>query len=182
MDLYRINGLNVIKTINNRMPIDTITHDGVKYPSFQTEGNAARFVMPFAKLVCKGLGYDIGYCKKEWMLPGSIGIDSSDGKDLHADKLPMGQVDYIFSSHCLEHVDNWSVTLKYWVSRIKDGGVLFLYLPDYSQTYWRPWNNLKHKHVMDPKQIRDLLISLKCKNIFISGVDLNNSFTVMCEV
>jgi predicted SAM-dependent methyltransferase len=52
--------------------------------------------------------------------------------------LPDELVDYIYSSHCLEHVDNWIETLEYWIKNLKDGGILFLYLPDFSQKYWRP--------------------------------------------
>jgi predicted SAM-dependent methyltransferase len=164
------------------MPVETVDYQGISYPAFQTTGNAARFIQPLALEFCKGVGYDIGYCKPEWKLPGAIGVDLADGKGYSADKLPEGNVDYIFSSHCLEHVDNWVDTLLYWHSCVKPGGVIFLYLPDYSQTYWRPWNNRKHRHVMDPTVIKGLLESKGCKNIFVSGVDLNNSFSVVCEV
>jgi hypothetical protein len=164
------------------MGLETIEHSGKKYLKFQAEGNAAQFIKPFAEKVCKGEGYDIGYCKEEWKLPGARGIDSSDGSGYTADSLPDEKVDYIFSSHCLEHVNNWMYTLEYWLSKIRTGGVLFLYLPDYSQTYWRPYNNRKHQTVMNPQYIKDLLEFKGCKNIFVSGVDLNNSFTVVCEV
>jgi hypothetical protein len=98
----------------------------------------AQFIIAFAVKLCKGVGYDIGYCKEEWKLPGATGIDSADGSGYSADKLPDQQVDYVFSSHCLEHVNNWMYTLEYWITKIRAGGVLFLYLPDYSQTYWPP--------------------------------------------
>ena len=163
------------------MGLDTIHHDNKSYLSFQSEGNASQFIIPFAKKVCKGVGYDIGYCREEWKLPGAIGIDYSDNNGFTADNLPTDNVDYIFSSHCLEHVDNWMYTLEYWLNHLKSSGVLFLYLPDYSQTYWRPWNNRKHKTIMNSQYIRDFLEFKGCKNIFVSGVDLNNSFTVVCE-
>jgi SAM-dependent methyltransferase len=164
------------------MPIETIIHENKVYPLFQSEGNAAQFAIPFAKYFCKGVGYDIGYCKEQWKLPGAIGIDLSDGTGLSANNLPEGQVDYIFSSHCLEHVENWVDTLDYWLKHLKEGGVLFLYLPDFSQTYWRPWNNKKHRNIMVPEHIKSYLISKNCRNIFVSGIDLNNSFYVVCEV
>ena len=164
------------------MSINLIEHSGIKYLQFQSEGNAAQFIIPFAVKVCKGTGYDIGYCKEEWKLPGAIGIDSSDGSNYSADSLPDQTVDYIFSSHCLEHVNNWIYTLEYWLTKIKSGGILFLYLPDYSQTYWRPWNNRKHQTILNPHYIKDFLEFKGCKNIFVSGIDLNNSFTILCEV
>lgn len=91
------------------------------------------------------------------------------------------KVNYIFSSHCLEHVPNWVDVLNYWYERLENNGILFLYLPDYSQEYWRPWNNRKHIHVLSPKIISDYMRDKKFKNIYASGIDLNNSFMVFGE-
>jgi predicted SAM-dependent methyltransferase len=161
--------------------IKTIKYKEVNYPEFQSEGNAAQYAIPFAKKVCNGVGYDIGCMKKEWSLPGSILIDLSFDDGYHATNLPKIGVDYIFSSHCLEHIDNWVDVMDYWYETLKEGGTLFLYLPDYSQEYWRPWNNKKHVNIFTPTIIRDYLIHKSYKNIFVSDVDLNNAFMVMCE-
>ena len=99
----------------------------------------------------------------------------------NANLLPDETVDYIYSSHCLEHVDDWVTTIIYWISKIKNGGILFLYLPDFSQKYWRPWNNKKHKHCFTPEIIYNFLLDYKMKNIYKSGIDLNNSFMIVCE-
>lgn len=164
--------------------IETVSFNGKEYPAFQTNGNAARFCMPFALDVCKGEGYDIGCGKKEWAFPGALPIDISidDEYQYSATNLPAGkQVDYIFSSHCLEHLDKWVITLDYWGSKLKQGGTLFLYLPDYSQEYWRPWNNRKHVNIFTPEILRDYLKDAGYINIFVSGVDLYNSFMVIAE-
>lgn len=152
------------------------------YPAFQAKGNASQFAIPFAKHFCKGKGYDIGFCKEEWKYPDAIGIDECLNNGYNANNLPEQGVDYIFSSHCLEHVDNWVETLEYWMSNIKSNGVLFLYLPDFSQTYWRPWNNRKHKHCFTPDIIKQFLVDHNCQNIFVSGIDLNNSFMAVCTI
>ncbi len=163
--------------------METIEFDNEIYPKFQASGNASRFILPFAKEFCKGEGYDIGYCKKEWKLDNAYGIDINDiSNKYHANDLPIPKVDYIFSSHCLEHVDNWIETLEYWISKIKNNGILFLYLPDFSQKYWRPWNNRKHKHCLTPDILKNFLIDKKMKNIFCSGIDLNNSFSIVCSI
>lgn len=196
--------------------IETIDYDGSKYPAFQASGNAARFIMPFAKEFCKGRGLDIGCGKLEWAMPGAIPIDPKlssedirsrmeedafilqrdedevDAMNLPAFTIPNGignkhtlitMFDFIFSSHCLEHIDTpWFKVLEYWKSRIVDGGVIFLYLPDYSQEYWRPWNNRKHLHVFTPEVMKDAFESLGMKKIFVSGVDMNNSFAIVGEV
>ena len=152
-----------------------------KYPHFQSLGNASQFAIPYAKFYCKGTGYDIGFCKEEWKFPSAIGIDISLDNGFHADNLPDNEVDYIYSSHCLEHVDNWINTLELWISKLKKGGVLFLYLPDFSQVYWRPWHNKKHRHCFIPEIIKGFLLDKGMSNVTFSGIDLNNSFMVVCE-
>ena len=161
--------------------IDYIEYKGDKYPSFQTIGNASQFAIPFAKHFCKGFGYDIGCMKKEWSFPGSYPIDLSFYDEWDSNKLPSTPPEYIFSSHCLEHVDDWVETMDYWYDRLVDGGVLFLYLPDYSQKYWRPWNNRKHKHAFMPEIIKDYMTDKGYINIFVSGIDLNNAFMITGE-
>jgi hypothetical protein len=52
-------------------------------------------------------------------------------------------------------------------------------LPDYSQTYWRPWNNRKHVNIFTPQIIEDYLLDTGYTNVFKSGVDLNNAFMIM---
>lgn len=163
------------------MPIQTIKFKDTIYPAFQADGNAARWIMPFAQEICKGTGYDIGCGRKEWAFPGAICIDEAFEGEYNAHNLPAMQVDYIFSSHCLEHVDDWVAALDIWTQRIRKGGVLFLYLPDYSQEYWRPWNNRKHVNILTPGIITDYLRDAGYVKIFASGVDLNNSFTVIAE-
>ena len=159
--------------------MEIINFEGDKYPLFQTKGNASQFSIPFALHLCKGKGYDIGFCKEEWKFPGAIGIDIGLNNGFDANNLPNELVDYVYSSHCLEHVDNWVETLELWLSKLKEGGVLFLYLPDFSQKYWRPWN--KHKHCFEPNIIKHFLEDKNMKNIFVSGIDLNNSFMIVCE-
>jgi SAM-dependent methyltransferase len=161
--------------------IKTIEYKGVSYPEFQSKGNASQFAIPFAKYVCLGEGYDIGCMKREWSFPGSIPIDISFDDEYDATNLPKIGVDYIFSSHCLEHINNWVDVMDYWYDCLRTGGVLFLYLPDYSQVYWRPWNNRKHLNIFSPTIIKDYMLDKGYINIFFSNVDLNNSFMIYGE-
>jgi predicted SAM-dependent methyltransferase len=159
----------------------TIKFKNKIYPFFQSIGNASQFAIPYAKHVCIGEGYDIGCMKKEWSFPNSIPIDLSFNDGFSATNLPKKNVDYIFSSHCLEHIPNWVDVMDYWYETLKTGGVLFLYLPDYSQEYWRPWNNRKHFNIFTPQIIEDYMIDKGYKNIFKSSTDLNNSFMIFGE-
>lgn len=160
--------------------LQTIEYKGEVYPKFQSEGFASKFAFPFAQEVCKGRGYDIGCCKIDWAFPGAIPIDTSFNDQFDAFSLPYKEVNYIFSSHCLEHIFDWVGALNYWHETLKKGGVLFLYLPDFSQKYWRPWNNRKHVHCFTPEIIKAYLEE-KFEKCFVSGVDLNNSFMAIAE-
>ena len=151
------------------------------YPHFQTVGNASQFAIPYAKHFCKGIGYDIGCMKPEWAFPNATPIDLDFDDPWHADNLPEDQVDYIFSSHCLEHVPDWIETLLYWTKKIKSGGTLFIYHPQYDQEYWRPWNNRKHKHVCLPDMLFDFMKDVGYTDIFVSQRDLNHSFIIVGE-
>jgi SAM-dependent methyltransferase len=171
--------------------MEKIEYKMALYPKFQAEGFAAQFAFPFALKVCIGEGLDIGYGKPEWKLPGAFGID--DGKQCTPDgaegrsnvsavTLRYNNYDYIFSSHCLEHLPDWVGVLNYWLSKIKPGGVLFLYLPHPLQIYWKPWNNRKHVNILHPQDLRayfaqhdDIEYSL------VTEQDLNHSFYAIAE-
>ena len=160
--------------------IDIIYTKNNNYPSFQSKGNAAQFAIPYAKHVCIGTGVDIGCNRLEWSYPGSLPVDPVIN-EYDALNFPYENLDYIFSSHCLEHLYDWVDVLDYWTNKLKSGGVLFLYLPDYSQEYWKPWNNRKHLNIFSPTILKDYLEDKNYSNIFISQVDLNNAFMVMAE-
>lgn len=161
--------------------VDVIEFNGREYPAFQASGFAARFVFPFAREVCVGRGYDIGCNRPEWSFPGSLPIDPAIDPGHDCRRLPDGEVDYVFSSHMLEHVDDWVSVLDHWISRVRSGGVIFLYLPHYSQEYWRPWNNRKHRSVLQSEVLVDFFNDRGMTRTFSSGVDLNNSFCVVSE-
>jgi len=163
------------------MSIQIIRFQDKAYPKFQSEGFAAQFAIPFALKVCKGVGYDIGCNRAEWSFPGSIPFDRVIDERQDAMNLPALTVDYVFSSHCLEHLPDWVGALDHWASRIRSGGVMFLYLPHPSQGYWLPWHNRKHLHILDPKYIEKYFTERGWNNIFVSGADLNNSFIAMAE-
>lgn len=161
--------------------IDLIEFGGDEYPLMQSQGNAAQYAIPYAQKFCSGYGVDVGCKKKEWAFPGAVLADPCLGSMWDAGNLPEN-LDYIFSSHCLEHVDDYVSVMVHWYDKLNNGGVLFLYLPHYEQKYWRPWNNKKHKHAFTQEIITDLMGELGYKKILASsGVDLNHSFMVVAE-
>lgn len=161
--------------------IEIIKYNEKIYPLHQAIGNASQFAIPYAKHYCKGIGYDIGCMKKEWAFPNSMPIDLKFPDEYHALNLPKKEVDYIFSSHCLEHIHAWVDVLEYWYETLTIGGVLFLYLPHYNQEYWKPWNNRKHFNIFTPEIIMDWMKHKNFTNIFYGEKDLNDSFMVVAE-
>ena len=165
----------------------TIEFNGKKYLKLQSEGFAAQYAFPFADKILSGEGYDVGCNRKEWAYPKAIPIDPLITPEYHAMNLPPLQVDYIFSSHCAEHiVGRFQDAIEYWLTKIKDGGIIFLYLPncDY-QKYWA-WGNKKHIHYLSPSIMRDYLEHLEkvitLKEWFVTdGYDLNGSFYVVIK-
>lgn len=164
------------------MPLNFIEHNGKKYPAHEAIGGASLWIRPLAQHYCKGTnGLDIGYSKEKWMLPGAIGIEPTIDHKYHAMQLPEGDYDFIHSSHVLEHVkENWCNVLDYWLTKIKIGGILFLYLPHKSQSYWNVEYNRKHIHEFGRGKIGRYLRSLG-HEVWVSNVDYNHSFVVVVE-
>ena len=110
--------------------------DGI-YPERVALGRAMDNVQNLALQYCKGAGLDIG--ANQWPLPGARGVDNALDENAYLlDKWADGSLDFIFSSHCLEHLDRWQFALALWCRKLKPGGTLFLYLPHKSMTLWEP--------------------------------------------
>lgn len=160
--------------------MNLIEYNGERYPAYVQSGNAQRFIYPFAKEFCHGEGLDIGG-KPRWTFPNAIIINKELPDEHDAMNLPGSEWDYIFSSHTLEHLESPKDAVAYWYTKLKKGGVLFLYLPHYSMEMWSPFNMDEHKHAFDEHLVSDLLKDVGFCNIFASGKDLNWSFAVVGE-
>ena len=130
---------------------------GQLYPDYLKRGNAMQFVAPFAKQFCHGRGLDVGAGK--WVLPGAHAVELTDGGDAYA--LPGRDWDFIFSSHCLEHLHNPIRALEHWLSKLRGGGTLFLYLPHPSMSYWLPENCAKHLHSWTPERMAAIVEKMR---------------------
>ncbi|HTY09643.1 MAG TPA: methyltransferase domain-containing protein [Bacteroidota bacterium] len=126
------------------------------YPDYITVGGNSLAIQRVALKYCKGKGIDVG--ANYWPLPGSTPIDIERGPGIAnviEDIAPNSQ-DYVFSSHCLEHIDEWQKALDVWVSKIRPGGIIFLYLPHPSCKLWHKSNPFMaevHKWVPDPDTV-----------------------------
>lgn len=153
---------------------------GELYPEYLKHGNAVQFIAPTAAHFCQGRGVDVGAGK--WPLAGAVPVDVASGGsalDLPTGPEPGGCWDYVFSSHCLEHLPNPVAAVEHWLARLRPGGTLFLYLPHPDMRYWRPENCRKHLHLFHPEDVAAMLASLGCVDVMRGERDLAWSFAVV---
>lgn len=124
-----------------------------------------------------------GYYHQDHHMRHIIGIEPAIDNRYNASTFPDGieELDFIISSHVGEHLDKPFETFDFWTSKLKVGGVMFMYLPHPNSEYWQPYNNMKH--LWQPTEIlmKKYFIDRKYKNIFISGCDAYNGFLCFAE-
>lgn len=122
-------------------------YKGEFYPEYLNKGNAINFIRDRALKYCQGRGLDIG--AGQWPLPGAIPVQNDSFQNAYnLDSIDNDSLDFVFSSHCLEHLYRWKDVLKLWASKLRLGGILFLYLPHRSMKLWNPggpWVGGHHK-------------------------------------
>jgi SAM-dependent methyltransferase len=153
----------------------TFEYRGRLYPEYLKHGNACQFIAPTALQYCRGIGVDIGAGK--WPLPGAVPIDARNGQE--AASFDFCDLDYVFSSHCLEHLVDPVAALEHWERALKPGGVLFLYLPHPEMEYWQPQHCRKHLHSWAPAEMARLLADLGFINVMHGERDLAWGFAVV---
>ncbi len=118
----------------------------------------------------RGRGLEIG-CGMEKAYPHFIGVDNGHhfgrgAADIVADACDLsmfadGSMDFVFSSHVLEHMEDMGKALAEWGRVIKPGGYLVLYVPS-ANLYPKcgePGANPDHKHDIYPGDIARLITS-----------------------
>jgi SAM-dependent methyltransferase len=99
-------------------------------------------------LALKGDGIDIG-CADCPILSSVKCFDQKDGDANHITKYINKQFDFVYSSHCLEHMNNPRQVILEWWKLVKIGGYIFFTVPDedlYEQGVFPSRFNPDHKH------------------------------------
>ncbi len=129
-------------------------------------GNEAGKIAPHIVQYTRGRGLDVG-CGPSKTFPHFIGVDSGrayEGKQVTDLKLKSSELslfadasmDFVFSSHLLEHLNDTEAALAQWWRLIKPGGHLVLYLPHkkFYPNIGEVGTNPDHKHDFLPVDIQ----------------------------
>jgi len=157
-------------------------YQGKFYPDYLMMGGASHAVSKTALKYCRGSGIDVG--AGYWPLDGAIPVDLEHGPGAGRtlSEFQDGSLDYVFSSHCLEHIEGWQSELRKWVGKLKHGGGVFLYLPHPDCTIWHPGSPFVgngHKWIPSPTVVADALRGVGCEvEAREDGPDAMRSFWV----
>jgi SAM-dependent methyltransferase len=152
------------------------------YPDYLTVGGAGHAIFQEALKHCRGNGVDVG--AGLWPLPGAIPVDlwRGAGTNKCVADFEKDSLDYVFSSHCLEHIEAWQESLKEWIDHVRLGGTLFLYLPHPDCALWHPGSPFVgdgHKWIPTPHVIRQALEQMGCHITHLNnGPDAMHSFYI----
>jgi hypothetical protein len=133
---------------------------------------ARRLREGYFETIFVGAGIDIG-CGADPVTSDCLAWDRPQGDAQFLPGLLPEQFDWVYSSHCLEHLcDPWRALLRWW-EILKPGGALLIAVPDedlYEQGYWpsrfnpeHRWSFTLHKtHSWSPVSINlsDLILTL----------------------
>ncbi len=110
----------------------------------------------FFEKYAKGKGLDIGF-GGDPVTPNVRGYDFEHGDALYLDGLkPNEKFDFVYASHCLEHMPDPGLALQNWWKRVKHGGYLIFAVPHrdlYEKKKELPslWNQ-DHKYFYVPEK------------------------------
>lgn len=139
------------------------------------QGVESRKIVWEAVPYLRGKGLDLGAGVFK-VLPHVISVDNGDHEalghvitpDIKVDTaedlglFASGSMDFVFSSHLLEHIVDYKSALKEWWRVVKQGGCMVLYLPhkNFYPNIGTPGANETHKHDFLPADIIDAMCSL----------------------
>jgi SAM-dependent methyltransferase len=110
-------------------------------------GKSKKHWTDLERSVLRGRGIDIG-CGNDPVTPDVRKFDIEDGDANEITKFVSVKFDFVFSSHCLEHMHNPKQAINEWWQLVKPNGHLFFIVPDedlYEQGVFPSRFNRDHK-------------------------------------
>ena len=151
------------------------------YPDYLKGGNMSQAAKSLVEKYCHGEGVDVG--ASNWPIAGARIIENAKEENAYKIQEKDNALDFVFSSHCLEHLDKWMAALREWHRVLKHEGFLVLYLPHSSCEMWLPGINKYHKWSPDPKIVSGFLkeeLGMEIKEVTYLP-DAFMSFVVVAE-
>ncbi|MGH8897002.1 MAG: methyltransferase domain-containing protein [Egibacteraceae bacterium] len=108
----------------------------------------------------KGKGIDVG-APPDPLYPASATFrtwNEFDGDGQILKGIPDGSLDFLYSSHCLEHLDDIPLALQHWTRVVRAGGILFILVPDwtlYEKRLWPSKHNSTHRQTFSLELTRE---------------------------
>lgn len=120
------------------------------------KANRRRASDPLFQRVFRGRGIDIGHggdlLNRDNLFPNVQSCEGFDQRDGDAQRIlryrPQQSYDFVYSSHCLEHLHDPAGALRSWFDLVRPSGFLILVVPDedlYEQGNWPSRFNADHK-------------------------------------
>jgi SAM-dependent methyltransferase len=126
------------------------------YPDYIKHGAAIEGVKYLAQKYCKGKGVDIG--AGNWSLEGAKAIENNENENAYVILEDDNSLDFVFSSHLLEHLEKPLDAIAEWTKKLKSGGILFMYLPHPSCHMWKKENLKFHRWNPDPYYLEEMFL------------------------
>jgi SAM-dependent methyltransferase len=111
---------------------------------------------PLERAALEGEGIDIG-CGPDPVFPDAMRFDVEQGDAGRITEYVHRQFDYVYSSHCLEHMHDPASALLEWWKLVKPGGHLMFIVPDedlYEQGVFPSRFNADHKATFTISKLR----------------------------
>ena len=125
---------------------------------------------------------DIG-CGRDKIVPNAKGFDLLDGDANAIDECLTERFDMVFSSHCLEHMDQPMDAIQRWWRLVADGGRMIVIVPDedlYEQGVYPSRFNDDHKATFTLSKRQSW--SPRSYNLFELGKQLPGAHILRCEL
>ena len=106
-----------------KKPVKSLGHCGGE----TAKAHDRRVAEAFFERYCNGEGLDIG-CGNDPVVSGCYGWDLMNGDAQRLEGIGDEEFDWVYSSHCLEHVDDVRDAIRNWFRVVRHGGGIYFFI------------------------------------------------------